>query len=39
MASAETVYITGTGGLRGMIDTAAWPLDSSRAEVLIQFEG
>jgi uncharacterized protein (TIGR02271 family) len=22
-----------------MIDTAAWPLDSSRAEVLIQFEG
>jgi uncharacterized protein (TIGR02271 family) len=39
MASAETIQITGPGGLRGTIDTAAWPLDSSRAEVLVQFEG
>jgi uncharacterized protein (TIGR02271 family) len=39
MASAETVQVTGPGGLRGTIDTVAWPLDSSRAEVLIQFEG
>ena len=39
MASVNTIQITGPGGLRGTIDTTAWPLDSSRAEVLIQFEG
>jgi len=39
MASAETVHITGPGGLREMIDTDAWPLNSSRAKALVQFEG
>jgi uncharacterized protein (TIGR02271 family) len=39
MASPETVRVTGPGSLRGTIDTAAWPLDSSRAEVLVHFEG
>ena len=38
MASAQTVQITGPGSLRGTIDTAAWPLDSSRAQVLVQLE-
>jgi uncharacterized protein (TIGR02271 family) len=39
MASPETVVrVTGPGNLRGTIDTGAWPLDSSRAEVLVQFE-
>jgi uncharacterized protein (TIGR02271 family) len=39
MASPETVRVTGPGNLRGTIDTAAWPLDNSRAEVLVQLEG
>ena len=39
MASAETVHITGPGGLREMIYTDTWPLNSSRAKALIQFEG
>jgi uncharacterized protein (TIGR02271 family) len=39
MGSPEIVRVTGPGSLRGIIDTAAWPLDSSRAEVLVQFEG
>jgi hypothetical protein len=39
MASAETVHITGPGGLREMIYTDAWPLNSSRAKALMQFEG
>jgi hypothetical protein len=39
MASAEPIQITGPGGLRGTIAAAAWPLDSRRAEVLVQFEG
>jgi hypothetical protein len=39
MASAETVHITGPGGLREMIYTNAWPLNSSRAKALLQFEG
>jgi uncharacterized protein (TIGR02271 family) len=38
MASAQTVHITGPGNLHGTIDTAAWPLDSSRAQVLVQLE-
>lgn len=28
----------GPGGLRGTIDTATWPLDGSRADVLVQLE-
>jgi uncharacterized protein (TIGR02271 family) len=38
MASAQTVQITGPGSLRGSIDTAAWPLDSRWAQVLVQLE-
>ena len=38
MASPETVQVTGPGSLRGTIDTAAWPLDSCRAQVLVQLE-
>jgi uncharacterized protein (TIGR02271 family) len=38
MGSPETIRVTGLGSLRGTIDTAAWPLDSSRGEVLVQFE-
>jgi uncharacterized protein (TIGR02271 family) len=38
MALPETVRVTGPGGLRGTIHTAAWPLDNSRGEVLVQFE-
>jgi uncharacterized protein (TIGR02271 family) len=39
MASPKVVRVTGPGSLRGTIDTAAWPLDNSRAEVLVQLEG
>ncbi len=39
MGAPEIIRVTGPGGLRGIIDTAAWPLDGSRAEVLVQFEG
>jgi uncharacterized protein (TIGR02271 family) len=39
MAAPETVRVTGPGNLRGTIDTAVWPLDNSRAEVLVQLEG
>jgi uncharacterized protein (TIGR02271 family) len=39
MAAPETVRMTGPGNLRGTIDTAVWPLDNSRAEVLVQLEG
>jgi uncharacterized protein (TIGR02271 family) len=38
MGSPETIRVTGLGSLRGTIDTAVWPLDSSRGEVLVQFE-
>ena len=38
MASLETVKVTGPGSLRGTIDTAAWPLDSRQAQVLVQLE-
>jgi len=38
MGSPEIIRVTGLGSLRGTIDTAAWPLDSSRGEVLVQFE-
>jgi uncharacterized protein (TIGR02271 family) len=40
MALPEGVIrVTGPGSLQGTIDTAAWPLDSGGAEVLVQFEG
>jgi uncharacterized protein (TIGR02271 family) len=39
MASPDIVHVSGPGSLRGTIDTAAWPLDGSRAEVLVHFEG
>jgi uncharacterized protein (TIGR02271 family) len=39
MASPEIVHVTGPGGLRGTVDTAAWPMDGSRAEVLVRIEG
>ena len=38
MASPETIQVTGPGRLRGTIDTAAWPLDSCRAQVLVRLE-
>ena len=38
MASPEIVQVTGPGSLRGTIDTAAWPLDSCRAQVFVQLE-
>ncbi|HSF32489.1 MAG TPA: YsnF/AvaK domain-containing protein [Candidatus Tectomicrobia bacterium] len=39
MGSPEIVRVAGPGSLRGTIDTAAWPLDGSRAQVLVQLEG
>lgn len=39
MGSPDTVRVTGPGDLRGTIDMATWPLDGSRAQVLVQFEG
>jgi uncharacterized protein (TIGR02271 family) len=39
MTPAGTVAVTGPRDLRGTIDTAAWPLDGSRAQVLVQIEG
>jgi uncharacterized protein (TIGR02271 family) len=39
MGSPEIVRVFGPGNLRGIIDTGTWPMDSSRAEVLVQFEG
>ena len=39
MALPEIVSVTGPGRLRGTIDTAAWPMDRSRTEVLVQIEG
>jgi uncharacterized protein (TIGR02271 family) len=39
MGAPETVCVMGPGSLRGTIDTATWPLDRSRGEVLVQFEG
>jgi uncharacterized protein (TIGR02271 family) len=39
MASPEIVRVIGTGRLRGTVDTAAWPMDGSRAEVLVRIEG
>jgi uncharacterized protein (TIGR02271 family) len=39
MSPPKPVRVTGPGELRGTIDTAAWPLDGSRPEVLIEREG
>jgi uncharacterized protein (TIGR02271 family) len=39
MSPPETIRVTGPGDLHGTIDTAAWPLDGSRPEVLIEREG
>ena len=38
MASPEIRQVAGAGSLRGTIDTTAWPLDSCRAQVVIQLE-
>jgi uncharacterized protein (TIGR02271 family) len=39
MTAPETVHVTSPGGLRGTINTATWPMDGSRAEVLVEIEG
>jgi uncharacterized protein (TIGR02271 family) len=39
MTPPGTVAVNGPAGLRGTIDTATWPLDGSRAQVLVQIEG
>jgi uncharacterized protein (TIGR02271 family) len=38
MTPPATIHVTGPGGLRGTIDAAEWPLDGSRAEVLVELE-
>jgi uncharacterized protein (TIGR02271 family) len=38
MNPSAAVRVTDPQGVRGTIDTAAWPLDGSRAEVLVSFE-
>jgi uncharacterized protein (TIGR02271 family) len=39
MNPSAAVRVTDPLGVRGTIDIAAWPLDGSRAEVLVSFEG
>jgi uncharacterized protein (TIGR02271 family) len=39
MNPPATVRVTDPQGVHGTIDTTAWPLDGSRAEVLVQLEG
>jgi uncharacterized protein (TIGR02271 family) len=39
MNPPATVTVTDPQGVHGTIDTAAWPLDGRRAEVLVSFEG
>jgi uncharacterized protein (TIGR02271 family) len=39
MNSPATVRVTDPQGVHGTIDTTAWPLDGSRAEVLVSLEG
>jgi uncharacterized protein (TIGR02271 family) len=39
MNPPTTVTVTDPQGVHGTIDTAAWPLDGRRAEVLVSFEG
>jgi uncharacterized protein (TIGR02271 family) len=38
MEQAAIVNVTGPGGLRGTVDTARWPLDGTRREILIRLE-
>jgi uncharacterized protein (TIGR02271 family) len=38
MNPPDAVRVTDQEGVHGTIDTAAWPLDGSRAEVLVQLE-
>jgi uncharacterized protein (TIGR02271 family) len=38
MSPPKIVRVTGPGNIRGTVDTAAWPLDGSRSEVLVEFE-
>src|SRR5919197_3183603 len=38
MTAPGVVMVTSKDGVRGAIDTTAWPLDSSKAEVLVQIE-
>jgi uncharacterized protein (TIGR02271 family) len=38
MNPPRAVTVTNPQGVHGTIDTTAWPLDGSRAEVLVQFE-
>jgi hypothetical protein len=38
MTPPATVRVTGPGDVRGTINTAEWPLDGSRAEVLVERE-
>jgi uncharacterized protein (TIGR02271 family) len=38
MTIPGVVMVTGKNGMRGTIDTTAWPLDGSKAEVLVQLE-
>jgi uncharacterized protein (TIGR02271 family) len=39
MNPSAAVRVTDPQGVRGTIDTTAWPLDGRRAEVLVSFEG
>ena len=38
MRNEMIVNVTGAGGVRGTIDTAQWPLDGTRQEILIRLE-
>ena len=38
MQNEVIVNVTGAGAVRGTIDTAQWPLDSSRREILIRLD-
>jgi uncharacterized protein (TIGR02271 family) len=38
MTPPDVVLVTSQDGVRGSIDTTAWPLDGSTAEVLVQLE-
>jgi uncharacterized protein (TIGR02271 family) len=38
MTPARVVMVTGANGIRGSIETATWPLDGSKPEVLVQLD-
>jgi hypothetical protein len=38
MTAPGVVSVTSKDGVRGTIDTTAWPLDGSKDEVLVQLE-